>query len=350
VVDDLRDLETPPDVIHGQHHLPTMTALLRYPRTPAVFFCHGWLPWEEKPPRFPRILRYVAVDHACRDRVILEAGIPEARVEVILNFVDLRRFRERPPLPPRPARALVFSNQASEATHLPAIREACRERGISVEVAGRDSGRVALRPEEVLPGYDLVFAKARCAIEALATGAAVVACDFNGLGSLVTSSNFERLRNLNFGVRALRQPVTREALLQEIDGYDAADARAVTREIRRTAGLDQAVDRIVAAYGSVLAAARDPAYVIDPDEESRAASRYLHGLGREITATGEVGRQNLGLLAQVDQLACDVGRLAAARSEYDWMRGSATWRARATILGWPGVRTLYRALTRATGS
>jgi hypothetical protein len=214
----------------------------------------------------------------------------------------------------------------------------------------------------VLPGYDLVFAKARCAIEALATGAAVIACDFNGLGSLVTSANLERLRNLNFGVRALRQPVTKAALLREIDGYDAADARAVTREIRRTAGLDQAIDRIVAVYGSVLATARDSAYAVDPDEESRAASRYLHGLGREITATGEVGRQNLGLLAQVDRLARDAGGLAAetaalqarlrafdaTRSEYEWMRGSATWRARAAILGWPGVRSLYRALTRAT--
>src|SRR2546430_4332475 len=32
-------------------------------------FCHGWLPWEETPPHFPRILRYVAVDHTCRDRL-----------------------------------------------------------------------------------------------------------------------------------------------------------------------------------------------------------------------------------------------------------------------------------------
>jgi glycosyltransferase involved in cell wall biosynthesis len=362
VVDDLRDLDTAPDVIHGQHHVPTMTALLRYPRTPAVFFCHGWLPWEEKPPRFPRILRYVAVDHACRERVTLEAGIPESAVEVILNFVDLRRFRERPPLPARPARALVFSNQASEATHLPAIREACRVRGISVDVAGRDSGRVAVRPEDVLPGYDLVFAKARCAIEALATGAAVVACDANGLGPLVTTRNLETLRCLNFGFRTLRQPVTPEAVGRAVDEYDDTDAARVTREMRRTAGLDEAMGRIVAVYDSAIAAARDPSFAADPVEESRAASRYLHGLGREITATGEIGRQNVSLLAQMDRLAHDAAGLAsetgaqrvrlqdleAARAEYDWMRESATWRARAAVLGWPGVKTLYRALSRAT--
>ena len=68
VIDNLDALAAPPDVIHGHHHLETMTALLRFPGVPAVSFCHGWLPWEENPLRFPRILRYVAVDQACRDR------------------------------------------------------------------------------------------------------------------------------------------------------------------------------------------------------------------------------------------------------------------------------------------
>ena len=35
VIDDLRSLNEPPDLIHGQHHLETMMAVLRFPRTPA---------------------------------------------------------------------------------------------------------------------------------------------------------------------------------------------------------------------------------------------------------------------------------------------------------------------------
>src|SRR6266478_5416084 len=46
VIDNLDALAAPPDVIHGHHHLDTMTALLRFPRVPAVYFCHGWLPWK----------------------------------------------------------------------------------------------------------------------------------------------------------------------------------------------------------------------------------------------------------------------------------------------------------------
>lgn len=45
VIDDLASLAEPPDVIHGQHHVPTMTALARFPLVPAISVCHGWLPW-----------------------------------------------------------------------------------------------------------------------------------------------------------------------------------------------------------------------------------------------------------------------------------------------------------------
>ncbi|MCA1594536.1 MAG: glycosyltransferase, partial [Acidobacteria bacterium] len=85
VIDDLRQLSTPPDIIHGQHHVETMTALLHFNDVPAVYFCHGWMPWEEAPPRFPRILRYVAVDDTCRDRLVCEHGIPEETTRVVLN-------------------------------------------------------------------------------------------------------------------------------------------------------------------------------------------------------------------------------------------------------------------------
>ena len=102
VLDDLRDLKVVPDVIHGQHHLDAMAAFLRFPDVPAVLVCHGWLPWEEAPVSFPSILRYVAVDDLCRERLLAEGGIPPKKIQVIRNFVDLERFRRRPPLPARP--------------------------------------------------------------------------------------------------------------------------------------------------------------------------------------------------------------------------------------------------------
>ena len=39
--------------------------------------------------------------------------------------------------------------------------------------------------------YDIVFAKARAAIEAMAVGAAVIVCDFDGVGPMVSTENVD---------------------------------------------------------------------------------------------------------------------------------------------------------------
>ena len=278
VVDRLDAVGVPLDLIHGQHHLETMTALLRFPGIPAVYVCHGWTPWQEAPPRFPRIRRYVAVDDTCRDRLVCEHGVPETQVRVLLNAVDLARFAPRDPLPVRPRRALVFSNAASEHTHLPAVRAACAQAGISVDALGIEAGTAVPCPEDVIGQYDVVFAKGRSALEAMAVGAAVVLCDANGVGPLVTSANFDRLRRLNFGIRASREPVSPETLCRELAGYDAADAAAVTTRLRGEGALESAVDELLDIYREVLAEhAAAPA--ADPAEECRAASDYLGWLG-----------------------------------------------------------------------
>lgn len=275
VVDDLDAIASPPDLIHGQHHVETMTALLRFPNTPSVFFCHGWLPWEETPPKHPRILRFVAVDETCRDRLVCESGVPEECVSVILNSVDTNQFVPRAPLPPKPARALVFSNGA---THVAVVREACRRTDLTLDVIGAHSGRVSARPQDILGQYDIVFAKARCALEALAVGSAVVLCDTVGVGPMVTASEVDHLRRLNFGVRTLRGNLDPDVLEKEIVRYDADDAAEVSRRIRSGAGREAAIDQIVALYHNVIAefeVARR-----DPDVEARAEAFYLRQLSK----------------------------------------------------------------------
>lgn len=273
VLDDLEELKRPPDVLHVQHHLEAMTSITRFPRVPAVYVCHGWLPDEEAPPRHPRIRRYVAVDELVRQRLLDECGIPAARVTTLLNFVDLNRFLPRPPLPRRPARALVFSNQAREDSYLPAVREACGRVGLAVDVVGRGVERPCPCPEEILGRYDVVFAKGRSALEAAAVGAAVVLCDGAGLGPMVTSSELLRLRAYNFGVRLLRRPVTIEALVQELERYDPSDAAEVTRRLRQEVSLEDTTDRLIELYEEVLSE-YDPATVSE-DEEAKAVARYL---------------------------------------------------------------------------
>lgn len=83
VVDELSQLSVTPDIIHGHHANETLTALLHFPNVPAVFFCHDWYFGEDFPPPFPRILRYVAVDQSCFDKLVCECGVPEERVRIL---------------------------------------------------------------------------------------------------------------------------------------------------------------------------------------------------------------------------------------------------------------------------
>src|SRR5262245_61225117 len=89
VVDDLARLRQRPDVIHGNHHHETMTALLQFPGVPGVFFCHDRVAWHDAAPLFPRLRRYVAVDDTCAERLELTAGLDPERVRVLLHGVDL---------------------------------------------------------------------------------------------------------------------------------------------------------------------------------------------------------------------------------------------------------------------
>ncbi|MEK7831574.1 MAG: glycosyltransferase [Acidobacteriota bacterium] len=274
VIDDPACLTVPPDIIHGHHHLDTMTALLTFPETPAIHYCHGWLPWQEWAPVFPRIYRYVAVDNVCRDRLLFECGIPENAITVIHNFVDLERFQPRSSLPLQPLRALIFSNYANEQSHLPVISRACEQLEIELSVVGAGSGNPVARPELELGKYDLVFAKGRSALEALAVGAAVVLCDGTGVGPMVTTDNLSQLRSLNFGVRNLQYPLNPEVLIREISRYDATNAAEVSAQVRATAGMDQAVDRLLALYETVIEEHREKGSA-SGREDQMAAARYL---------------------------------------------------------------------------
>ncbi len=273
VIQTLDALGEPPDIIHGQHHYDALSAMLWFPETPAIYYCHGWTPPEESPLRFPRILRYVAVDELCRERLIAEGGIPANRIELILNFFDENRFLPRPPLPVSPRVALVFGNTFDENALTP-IRDACQQCGIELHVRGIAAGCTDSNPGDLLPRYDVVFAKARAAIEAMAVGNAVVLCNAGRLGPMVTTENFASLRMLNFGVRTLSRPLTAKLVIDELQRYNAADAARVSTLVRANCGLQPAMDRIIDLYQQVLAEARQcpPRVSIESD---RAVARYL---------------------------------------------------------------------------
>ncbi|HYM62855.1 MAG TPA: glycosyltransferase family 4 protein [Thermoanaerobaculia bacterium] len=274
VIDGLEQMQRPPDVIHGHHNLETLAALSRFPGVPAVFVCHDATAWHSIPPLHPRVGMYLAVDDNCRDRMLYEYGIPESRIRVVPNAVDLGRFARRTLLPARPARALLFGGAGSEATSLAAVRVACAERGMTLDVISESTGRGTQTPEASLSGYDVVFAKARCALEALAIGSAVILCDGRKMGPMVTAAELDHLRRLNFGRRALQSPIEVATLLREIDRYDPADTAEVTNRIRERGGLTHLTQALIEIYEAMLA---NPP-MTTCDEEAPAIAAFLEHL------------------------------------------------------------------------
>ena len=249
----LADVPVVPDVIHGHHHVQTVEALQAFPDTPGLFVCHDRTAWHDTPPPHPRIGLYVAVDANCRERLVTVHGIDARRVRVIRNSVDLARFRPRAALPPTPRRALIFSNYATRGTHIAAVKEACRRCGLELDIVGAGVNRQCIDPESILGDYDLVFAKARAALEAMAVGCAVVLCDAGGVGEMVTPERFEWLRQWNFGMRVLTNALDPDIIAAEIARYDPAETAAVSERVRTGSGLQDAVAAYVGAYDELVA-------------------------------------------------------------------------------------------------
>ncbi|HEX6832861.1 MAG TPA: glycosyltransferase [Rudaea sp.] len=319
VVDDLDRIGASPDVIHGQHHLDAMSAMLRFPQVPAVYFCHGWVPWEEMPPRFPSLRRYVAVDDLCAERLCCEEGITPELVDIIRNFVDLKRFRLRSNIAKKPTRALVFGNNARADGYAAVVQRACERRGIQVDVVGAGAGRVATHPEEILSSYDLVFAKARSAMEAMATGAAVVVCDAAGSAGLVTSENYEHWRALNFGIRTLSQPITTENVLAAIDAYDADQVRTLAGRLRSDADMEPAVDAIIKTYQRAI----DSMAPASVEQVGVSTSRYLRRIAVEVKLRHEALSDRAVAFAERET---DRARAVQAEKEVDQIVAEAVQR------------------------
>jgi hypothetical protein len=286
VFSQLLDLPEEPDIVHGNHHVQTVEALLQCRSARGLFVCHDRLAHMSAPPRMERILRYVAVDYNCLERLTEEYAIPRHLTRVICNSVDTSRFLARPPLPQHPRRALVFSNYAEPGIYLDAVQQACARLNLPVDVVGSNVGNSSAAPELLLGEYDLVFAKARCALEAMAVGAAVVLSDMTGLGPLVTRAEVAALRPWNFGARLLREPLDPAGIVRQAQRYDAADAAAVSRYIRERASLSTAIGQYLQLYDELMAEPAPP-----PTTFARDLDGYLrHTAIRMTQMEVELGR------------------------------------------------------------
>ncbi len=249
VTDDINTISDPIDVIHGHHLHPTATAIARFPHVPAIFVCHDFTAWHDQPPKLPSIRHYVAIGHTAADRLRNSAGVIASKLSIISNGVDLARFAPGKAVSPNPQKALGFCNSRQFAV---AVSEACARRHIRVDLIGPGVDNLVDCPEDLLSDCDLVFASGRSAREALACQRAVICCDDRGLSGMIASRDFAGLQH-DFGLRGLCKKLNPDALTDEIDRYDAADADMVGRRFRSEGGIDRCVAAYLEIYNRIMA-------------------------------------------------------------------------------------------------
>lgn len=277
-VTDLESVAAAPDVIIGSTQHETALCLAHFTGVPAISVCHDRTAPHGRPPLFSRVRRFVAVDANCLERLVFEHGIAESSVAIIQNGVDLDRFRPRPPLPERPARAAIFSNYATWSRDTEAVAGVCAEMGVRLDVIGAGVDSQSREPAAVLSDYDLVFAKARCAMEAMAVGCAVILLNEGmGMAGLVTPDTMVEWHRWNFGRRLLQQPIEAWRLREAIAGYSRTSAAVVSRYLRSSGSLQQMATAFLRLAEAVVAEEADrPA--VEAQVENREFARYVRDI------------------------------------------------------------------------
>jgi glycosyltransferase involved in cell wall biosynthesis len=275
-----------PDIIHGQHHLATMTAITAFPGVPAVYHCHGYLPWQERPPAHPRIERYLAMADALVPWMAAVTGKKNEDVLVLPNSVNLSRFGRVRQLGPSPRHALLFGNAFIPPESVSRLRRACERGGMTLDLVGAQFGNAVSDPAGLLTQYDLVFAIGRSAMEAMASGCAVVIFSAYGCGPIMTPDLLTAMSGRNFTVPVEAPAISVRSLIAEVGKFHPGSASALTRLVRERYCFDHTCNRMAEIYTETIASWNARPHP-SPAQESVAVSQYIGSLGPLIKGADE---------------------------------------------------------------
>lgn len=168
------------------------------PGARSVFVAHSESFDPQSPPQLPGT---VDLQVALNDRVARRLRRFAAAGEVVRlrQPIDTERFLAPGPLPERPGRALLLSNNLV-ADRGAMLEEACREAGLELVRAG-GGGRQTTDPREALSAADVVIGYGRAVLEAMACGRAAFVYDWSGGEGWVTAETYPAIEADGFAGR-----------------------------------------------------------------------------------------------------------------------------------------------------
>lgn len=242
-----------PDLIHGHGNLETLTAMLGHPDVPAVFFSPGSAGWREHAPLHPRIHRYLTGSAAGKAWLVRERGVAPDRIAILPEWVDFSALGPPRRVPPKPRTALFADPAEGREERL--ARQACEELGIHFETISSLAGKSSLRPGELYPRYDLVFARGKSLLEALAAGCAAIPVSPGRIGELVTVRNFPAMATRGDGEGPEIKPdsIRLAELVTEIETWNWSELAPVAEKVREYHGSAAVLSQLTEIHRRALA-------------------------------------------------------------------------------------------------
>lgn len=246
VYDDVCKIESEPNLIHGQHHIETMMAIMRFPKTPAIYLCHGIAPWQEMAPMHPNIVQYYAVSALISSYIESRNISPGKEVRIFNNWADIELFQRKSTIRNQPKQAFIVSNRYYDASP---IKFACDRAGISLKFFGSGFGYSSKNLHDEFLNADIVFAVGKTAVEAMAAGCAVIPANGDGAAALVQRNNLDEYKKYNFALRLLqKENLSTDFIANEIAKYTAAEIGNVTDIVRNNQSLSNGISSWVRNY------------------------------------------------------------------------------------------------------
>jgi hypothetical protein len=256
----LNHLEIPrPDVIHIHHNMTEALQLLqRYPDVPALSMCHDSRDDYTFAANHPSIKTLFGVSLACRLKVAADTGIALDNIGTFHNYVDLEKMPLRQsPLPLLPAQWLFVGEKYPGDDMAEMLRNVADRFGARLRTVGPFAERHLNHVVENLAPHfvssDLVFASARCAIEAAATGAGVIVTDPRGIAGFLGPRPWRKWSDHNLGLGCFSKPVTPLSLAKSVLRWNPWKAAAVSNLVRQERALTMGLDRLEAIYDNLAA-------------------------------------------------------------------------------------------------
>ena len=189
------------------------------PAIPQLFVAHSSKFDLQAPPQLDGAVGAVVV---LNDRVARRMRSFDAEVEVVRlrQPIDTERFNPPAPLPERPRRVLLLSNN-SNADRISMLEEVCAEAGLELSRVGGSAGTTTdIRPS--LAEAEIVIGYGRSVLEAMACGRAAFVYDWKGGDGWITAGSYAAIEADGFAGGATGELIDRAGLIAGLRGYKAA--------------------------------------------------------------------------------------------------------------------------------